>query len=261
MVITSTPSNGSSTTALEQVEPVKDDPPLGDLRPKETHHQHLDLEKAVGPGTPTPSGREDLCKNAHVYPVEHLSTQLGVDVNHGLSNNEAAARLQKDGPNKIKDTERISVFQILLRQVSNSLTLVLVITMILSFSLNDYIEAAVILAVILLNIIVGFIQDYRAEQTILSLQALSSPECKVLRGSQIQVVKAESLVVGDVVILAAGGIVPADLRLFDSVNLSTDEALLTGESLPISKFADKHLTRTDIPIGDREYTILLPLQT
>ena len=120
-----------------------------------------------------------------------------------------------------------------LRQVSNSLTLVLVITTILSFSLNDYIEAAVILAVIFLNIVVGFIQDYRAEQTILSLQALSSPECKVLRGEQIQVVKAETLVVGDVVLLAAGAVVPADLRLFDSVNLSTDEALLTGESLPI----------------------------
>lgn len=143
------------------------------------------------------------------------------------------------------------MFQILLRQVSNSLTLVLVITMILSFSLNDYIEAAVILAVILLNIVVGFIQDYRAEQTILSLQALSSPECKVLRGSQIQVIKAESLVVGDVVLLATGAIVPADLRLFESVNLSTDEALLTGESLPISKFADQQLSRTDIPIGDR----------
>jgi P-type Na+/K+ transporter len=143
------------------------------------------------------------------------------------------------------------MFQILLRQVSNSLTLVLLITMILSFSLHDYIEGAVILAVILLNIIVGFIQDYRAEQTILSLQALSSPECKVLRAGQIQVVKAESLVVGDVVLLSAGAVVPADLRLFDSVNLSTDEALLTGESLPISKFADHALTRVDMPIGDR----------
>lgn len=96
-----------------------------------------------------------------------------------------------------------------------------------------------------------FIQDYRAEQTILSLQALSSPECKVLRGGQIQVVRAETLVVGDVVLLAAGGMVPADLRLFDSVNLSTDEALLTGESMPTSKFANQVLTRPDMPIGDR----------
>jgi len=248
MVITSTPSNGSSTTAIEQAEPVKDEPPIGAQR--QPVNQQSTNEKAAGAGTPA-SSREDLCKNAHVNDVAYLSAQLEVDVNHGLSNHEAASRLQKDGPNKIKDSEGISVFQILLRQVSNSLTLVLVITTILSFSLNDYIEAAVILAVIFLNIVVGFIQDYRAEQTILSLQALSSPECKVLRGEQIQVVKAETLVVGDVVLLAAGAVVPADLRLFDSVNLSTDEALLTGESLPISKFADQKLTRADVPIGDR----------
>ena len=249
MVITSSPSNGSSTTAIEQVEPVKDEPPIGAQLPRPIINEKA-LDPGVGAGPPTTT-REELCKNAHIHDVAQLSTQLEVDVNHGLSNNEAATRLQKDGPNEIKDTEGISVFQILLRQVSNSLTLVLVITMILSFILNDYIEGAVILAVILLNIIVGFIQDWRAEQTILSLQALSSPECKVLRNGQIQVVKAETLVVGDVVVLAVGGIVPADLRLFDSVNLSTDEALLTGESLPISKYADKVLTRPDLPIGDR----------
>jgi P-type Na+/K+ transporter len=96
-----------------------------------------------------------------------------------------------------------------------------------------------------------FVQDYRAEQTILSLQALSTPECKVLRGSQIQVVKAETLVVGDVVQLAAGGVVPADLRLFDSMNMSTDEALLTGESLPISKHHDRIFSSLDMPVGDR----------
>lgn len=96
-----------------------------------------------------------------------------------------------------------------------------------------------------------FIQDYRAEQTILSLQALSTPECKVLRGSQVQVVKAETLVVGDVVQLVAGGVVPADLRLFDGMNMSTDEALLTGESLPISKHHDRILSELDMPVGDR----------
>lgn len=247
MVITSTP-NGSSTTTLEQVEPVNDEPPIGGQ-----HHiqvKEKSIETGIGASVPA-SSRDELCKNAHTCEVAFLATQLGVDVDHGLSNNEAADRLAKDGPNKIEDTERISVFQILLRQVSNSLTLVLLITMILSYSLDDYIEGSVILAVILLNIVVGFIQDYRAEQTILSLQALSSPECKVLRGGQIQVVRAETLVVGDVVLLAAGGMVPADLRLFDSVNLSTDEALLTGESMPTSKFANQVLTRPDMPIGDR----------
>ena len=97
----------------------------------------------------------------------------------------------------------------------------------------------------------SFVQDYRAEQTILSLQALSTPECKVLRNGQIQVVKAETLVVGDIVQLAAGGVVPADLRLFDGMNMSTDEALLTGESLPISKHHDRLFSEVDMAVGDR----------
>lgn len=81
MVITSTPSNGSSTTALEQVEPVKDDPPIGAQRqPVTTTKPDIDIEKAVRAGPPTLSGREQLCQDAHVYPVDHLSTQLGVDV-------------------------------------------------------------------------------------------------------------------------------------------------------------------------------------
>lgn len=97
----------------------------------------------------------------------------------------------------------------------------------------------------------SFIQDYRAEKTILSLQALSTPECKVVRNSQIKVIKAETLVVGDIVQLTAGGVVPADLRLLESINLSTDEALLTGESLPISKFHDATFSSIEMPIGDR----------
>ncbi|KAI3401989.1 hypothetical protein diail_3963 [Diaporthe ilicicola] len=96
-----------------------------------------------------------------------------------------------------------------------------------------------------------FIQDFRAEQTIQALYALSAPTCKVIRNGQIETIKAESLVVGDIVLLNVGDVIPADLRLGDSINLSTDEALLTGESLPISKHADRVLTDQDVPLGDR----------
>ncbi|KAL2844729.1 hypothetical protein BJY01DRAFT_185514 [Aspergillus pseudoustus] len=120
-----------------------------------------------------------------------------------------------------------------------------------SFGINDYIEGGVVTAVILLNIVVGFVQDYRAEQTILSLQRLSAPICKVLRDGHVTSVKAESIVVGDVVQLAVGDIVPADLRLFDGMNVSMDEALLTGESLPVAKTPHITLSARDIPIGDR----------
>jgi Na+-exporting ATPase len=100
---------------------------------------------------------------------------------------------------------------------------------------------------------ISFVQDFKAEQSVLSLQVLSSPECNVIRGSIIQSVRAETLVIGDIVQLSTGDIVPADLRLFESLNLSTDEALLTGESLPSSKHADVvlPLSKVDIAIGDR----------
>jgi Cation transport ATPase len=97
----------------------------------------------------------------------------------------------------------------------------------------------------------SFVQDYRAEKTILSLHRLSAPICRAIREGRIASVKAESLVVGDIVQLVVGDIVPADLRLFDGMNASMDEALLTGESLPVLKTPHITLSLSDIPIGDR----------
>ncbi|OAL74946.1 potassium/sodium efflux P-type ATPase, fungal-type [Trichophyton violaceum] len=190
-------------------------------------------------------------QHAHTISIADTARILRVDLQHGLSSTEASSRFERDGPNKIKSAEGISMWKILLRQVSNSLTLVLLITMALSFGINDYIEGGVITAVILLNIVVGFVQDYRAEKTILSLQALSVPTCKVVRDGRIDSIKAETLVVGDIVQLAVGDMVPADLRLFDGINASTDEALLTGESMPISKHPDALFTSRDMAVGDR----------
>ncbi|PGG95833.1 potassium/sodium efflux P-type ATPase, fungal-type [Helicocarpus griseus UAMH5409] len=195
--------------------------------------------------------RQEICQYAHTYPVPEISSALGVDLQHGLSSTEATSRLRRDGPNKVKGAEGVSLWKILLRQVSNSLTLVLVITMALSFGINDYIEGAVITAVILLNIVVGFVQDYRAEKTILSLQALSAPVSKVVRDGRIESVKAETLVVGDIVQLAVGDMIPADLRLFDGMNASTDEALLTGESLPVAKLPHMVFSTREMAVGDR----------
>ncbi|OTA56643.1 sodium transport ATPase [Hypoxylon sp. EC38] len=187
----------------------------------------------------------------HTLAVEDLEQYLKTDVKHGLDSGEAARRLEHDGPNKVEGAQGLSVWKILLRQVSNSLTMVLIIVMALSFAINDYIEGGVIAAVISLNIVVGFVQDYRAEQTIQSLYALSAPTCKVIRSEQILAIKAETLVKGDIVLLNVGDIVPADLRLADGLNLSTDEALLTGESLPISKHPGVILNDADVPLGDR----------
>ncbi|KAI1408650.1 potassium/sodium eff [Hypoxylon sp. FL1857] len=187
----------------------------------------------------------------HTLAVEDLELFLKTDVKHGLNSSEAARRLERDGPNKVEGAQGLSVWKILLRQVSNSLTMVLIIVMALSFAINDYIEGGVIAAVISLNIVVGFVQDYRAEQTIQSLYALSAPTCKVVRSEQVTTIKAETLVKGDIVLLNVGDIVPADLRLVDGLNLSTDEALLTGESVPISKHPGVVLDDANVPLGDR----------
>ncbi|KAI2793242.1 Calcium-transporting ATPase 3 [Penicillium oxalicum] len=193
----------------------------------------------------------DLTSQSHLLEPAQIAELFETDLNNGLSSAEASERLKKDGPNTVQEIKGVSVWGLLLRQVSNSLTFVLLITMALSFGIDDYIEGGVITAVILLNIVVGFFQDYRAEKTIMSLQRLSAPVCNAIRDGQIRPVKAETLVVGDVVRLAVGDIVPADLRLFEGMNASMDEALLTGESLPVLKTPYKTLSCADIPIGDR----------
>lgn len=143
------------------------------------------------------------------------------------------------------------MWSIFLRQVSNSLTLVLVITMGLSFGINDYIEGGVITAVILLNIVVGFVQDYKAEKTIESLKKLTAPDSTVIRGGETIKIRATDLVPGDIVLLDTGNIIPADLRLIDGMNVSTDEAFLTGESEPIEKNSSLVFDDENLDLGDR----------
>jgi Na+-exporting ATPase len=124
--------------------------------------------------------------------------------------------------------------------------------MALSFGIDDYIEGAVITAVICLNIIVGFWQDYQAEKTIESLKKLTAPEATITRNGVSDIkVKAIDLVPGDIVQLSVGGIVPADLRLIDGINAFTNEAFLTGESIPVEKTPEKKFDDADMGTGDR----------
>ncbi|KAG5994871.1 hypothetical protein E4U54_003005 [Claviceps lovelessii] len=187
----------------------------------------------------------------HTHSAQHVADQLDSDPYHGLSDGEAAARLARDGPNAIKGAKGRSLWKIFLQQVANALTLVLIAVATISYVIGDYIEGSVVLAVIVLNIVVGLIQDYRAEQTIQSLYALSTPKCKVIRNGHVDTVKAETIVKGDLVSLVTGDVVPADLRLVQGINLSTDEAHLTGESVAINKNPDAVLTEEDMPVGDR----------
>jgi len=144
------------------------------------------------------------------------------------------------------------MWKILMRQISNSLTFVIIIVMAISFGIDDYIEGGVITAVICLNIVVGFWQDYRAEKTIESLKKLTAPEATITRNGVSDIkVKAVDLVPGDIVQLSVGGIVPADLRLIDGINAFTNEAFLTGESIPVEKTPEQKFDDPDMSTGDR----------
>ncbi|KAL2150373.1 hypothetical protein VTH82DRAFT_6936 [Thermothelomyces myriococcoides] len=147
-------------------------------------------------------------------------------------------------------TSTVDTARVLTPEGAHTLTVPEVCSL-LETNVENGLDGGVIAAVIVLNIVVGFIQDFRAEQTIQALYALSAPTCKVIRNGQADTIKAEILVPGDLVRLGVGDIVPADLRLVHSINLSTDEALLTGESVPVSKHAEVILKDRDVPLGDR----------
>ncbi|KAF2113812.1 hypothetical protein BDV96DRAFT_613638 [Lophiotrema nucula] len=214
------------------------------LRVGQQHHDHNHLQQSS-------LQNGILLKAPHTLTATQVAEELGVDIDNGLSADEAASRLRLYGPNKVKGAEGLSLWEILLRQVSNSLTLVLVITMGLSFGISDYIEGGVISAVIVLNICVGFYQDYKAEKTIQSLKKLTAPESNVMRDGVVAKIRAVDLVPGDIVHLNVGTIVPADLRLVDGMNAFTDEAFLTGESLPVEKTPTVTFTDEELPTGDR----------
>lgn len=232
---------------VEETPPQETEPPIRPYHgPDSTQHPH-----SLRPPPPRDAGPASAFSAWHTITAPQTAERLDVDPSYGLLPDEARSRLEKYGPNKVKGAEGLSLWAILLRQVSNSLTLVLLITMGLSFGINDYIEGGVITAVILLNIVVGFVQDYKAEKTIESLKKLTAPESIVLRGGDLVKVRAVDLVPGDVVQLETGNIIPADLRLVDGMNISTDEAFLTGESEPVEKNPQLTFADDDLATGDR----------
>ncbi|KAJ5103539.1 ATPase P-type K/Mg/Cd/Cu/Zn/Na/Ca/Na/H-transporter [Penicillium argentinense] len=196
------------------------------------------------------SGASPLTQPAHTLTHEAVIRELGTGLDDGLSPEEAKQRLLDYGPNKLDEDEGVSVIKILVRQVANAMMLVLILAMAVSFGIQSWIEGGVISAVIILNIIVGFFQEYAAEKTMESLHSLSSPTGTVSRGGQTISVPSAEIVPGDMVELRTGDTIPADIRLVEAVNFETDEALLTGESLPVQKEYDA-IFKEDTGPGDR----------
>ncbi|KAL1676907.1 hypothetical protein EV122DRAFT_291519 [Schizophyllum commune] len=189
---------------------------------------------------------------AHTQTVEQILSDLGTNAEDGLSKNESTRRLERHGENLLKGKDGVSAWRVLIGQVANALTIVLLAALALSFGVQDFVEGAVIAAVIVLNTTVGFFQEYRAEKTMDSLRQLSSPTALVIRNGESTAIPAKNVVPGDLVMIKDGDVVPADLRMLYVSNLEVSEQLLTGESVPVAKTIeplDDHAL--EMPIGDR----------
>ncbi|MDH3602704.1 MAG: cation-transporting P-type ATPase [Candidatus Tectomicrobia bacterium] len=167
----------------------------------------------------------------------------------GLSPHEATRRLVRFGPNRLPSPPRTRAWVQFLKQFNDPLIYVLLITAAITIALREWLDASVILGVVVANAIIGFVQESKAEHAILALQQMLTPSATVRRGGQQVVLPAEQLVPGDVVVLQGGEKVPADVRLFSTNNLQTDEASLTGESVPVAKKIEALDQET--PVADR----------
>ena len=183
--------------------------------------------------------------------LRHLQVQ-----EHGLSQAEAESRLRQYGPNQLQEAPRPSFLQMLWEQLNNFVVILLIVASVISALLGDYVEAAAIMAIVVLNAVLGIVQERRAEEALAALKKLAAPDAQTLRDGHRRSIPAAELVPGDLVFLEAGNFVPADIRLLEAVNLRVEEASLTGESLPVQKNAAKVLER-DVPLGDRRNTAFM----
>jgi P-type Ca2+ transporter type 2C len=183
-------------------------------------------------------------------PVADALQQIGTKPDAGLSSAQAQELRAKFGPNELQEKAGRSRLAILWEQFSGILTILLVIAALISLILGDWIEAVAILVIVILNALLGYTQETKAEQSMAALKQMAVPEVRVRRNGDIQEISALDLVPGDIVILETGNIVPADGRLVSGVNLRVEEAALTGESEPVEKEADL-IFDTDKALGDR----------
>ena len=180
-----------------------------------------------------------------------VAAALGTDSTQGLSSSQAADRLAKVGPNELLEGGRKPPWRLLLEQFTNTMIVVLLIAAVVTALIGDLKDTLVILAIVLLNGIMGFVQEYRAEQAMAALKEMTSPTARVVRDGHALVVPAPGLVPGDLVLLEPGDIVAADLRLLEAAALRINEAALTGESVPAAKVTDPLPAVTDALLADQ----------
>ena len=192
----------------------------------------------------------------HALEASEILRRLATPADKGLTSAEAQKRLQQFGPNALTEAPGTTFWQMLLEQFNNFVVLMLIAAALISALLGEYVEAAAIMAIVVLNATLGVVQERRAEQALAALRKLAAPDAHVIRDGTRQVIPSTGLVHGDLVLLEAGNYIPADVRLLEAVNLRVEEAALTGESVPVQKDANI-LLESDIPLGDRKNTAFM----
>ncbi len=185
----------------------------------------------------------------HQWTLKDVQKHFSVDFREGLSSKKAISKLEDEGRNSLSEIKAISPLKVLLRQFANFFIVLLIVATILSFFADGAITGFILIIIVLLNIIIGFYQEYKAEKSLEALKKNLSIHAKVIRNKKVIRINAEEIVTGDVVILSEGDKVPADIRLFEESSLRVDEASLTGESNPVSKSIK--VMKIETPVADR----------
>lgn len=185
------------------------------------------------------------------WEIEQVAAHFEVDLACGLSDKEAKDRLKQTGPNQLAEGKKASWLSLFIEQFKDFMVLVLLAATLISGLLGEYTDAIAIIAIVLLNAILGFIQEVRAEKSLSALKKLSAPSAKVLRAGNWVRIQAVELVPGDVIQLESGDRIPADIRLVKAEGLYVEESALTGESVPVAKHPAR-LPKAEVPLGDRK---------
>lgn len=189
--------------------------------------------------------------------VQEVSNKLKTNIQTGLTEKEAETRQSKYGLNKLRDKKKTSFFVKLLKQFNDFMIIILIASAAISAIVaylensNDYIDSVIIIGIVIINALMGVIQENKAEKSIEALQKLASPQAKVRRDGEIKQIPSEDVVPGDIIIIETGSYIPADARLISTYNFKVEESALTGENLPVEKDSKKILKDT-VSLGDME---------
>lgn len=184
-------------------------------------------------------------------PQEQVLKELNVNPATGLSTSDVKTRLEKYGENKLKGKPKKSLISLFFSQLQDMLIYVLLGAALITVLIGEYIDATIIILVVILNAAIGVIQEYKAEKAIEALQQMTTPKSLVRRDGELKEINSEEIVPGDIIVLDAGRFIPADIRLIESANLQIEESALTGESVPSEKDANALHKDPKTPIGDK----------